>query len=158
MQKIRLLCVGKLKEDYLRGAQAEYLKRLGGFCKVEVIEIPPYRFSERPSPAELEAGMKEEGKLLLQKASGFLIPMCIEGKKFSSEELAAQVAKLSVEGAGDLTFIIGGSYGLSEEVKRAGQLRLSMSEMTFPHQLARIMLLEQIYRVLQINNGGKYHK
>lgn len=158
MLTVKLICIGKLKENYLRDAQAEYQKRLGAFCKIEVIELSEYRLPDNPSDAQIEKGLTEEGKAILAKASGTLIPMCIEGKMLSSTQLADRIAKIALEGESTLSFIIGGSFGLSDEVKSRGSLKLSMSPMTFPHQLARVMLLEQIYRAFQINAGGKYHK
>ena len=158
MLTVKLICIGKLKESYLRDAQAEYQKRLGAFCKIEVIELAEYRLPDNPSDAQIEKGLTEEGKAILAKASGTLIPMCIEGKMLSSTQLADRIAKIALEGESTLSFIIGGSFGLSDEVKSRGSLKLSMSPMTFPHQLARVMLLEQIYRAFQINVGGKYHK
>lgn len=158
MLTVKLICIGKLKESYLRDAQAEYQKRLGAFCKIEVTELAEYRLPDNPSDAQIEKGLTEEGKAILAKASGTLIPMCIEGKMLSSTQLADRISKLALEGESTLSFIIGGSFGLSDEVKSRGSLKLSMSPMTFPHQLARVMLLEQIYRAFQINAGGKYHK
>lgn len=158
MLTVKLICIGKLKESYLRDAQAEYQKRLGAFCKIEVTELAEYRLPDNPSDAQIEKGLTEEGKAILAKASGTLIPMCIEGKMLSSTQLADRIAKIALEGESTLSFIIGGSFGLSDEVKSRGSLKLSMSPMTFPHQLARVMLLEQIYRAFQINVGGKYHK
>ena len=158
MLTVKLICIGKLKESYLRDAQAEYQKRLGAFCKIEVIELNEYRLPDNPSDAQIEKGLTEEGKAILTKASGTLIPMCIEGKMLSSTQLADRIAKIALEGESTLSFIIGGSFGLADEVKSRGSLKLSMSPMTFPHQLARVMLLEQIYRAFQINAGGKYHK
>lgn len=158
MLTVKLICIGKLKESYLRDAQAEYQKRLGAFCKIEVTELAEYRLPDNPSDAQIEKGLTEEGKAILAKVSGTLIPMCIEGKMLSSTQLADRIAKIALEGESTLSFIIGGSFGLSDEVKSRGSLKLSMSPMTFPHQLARVMLLEQIYRAFQINAGGKYHK
>lgn len=158
MLTVQLICIGKLKEAYLREAQAEYVKRLGAFCKIDVLELPEYRLPDNPSPAQIEKGLAEEGKQILSKASGALIPMCIEGKELSSPALSQKIDRLALNGESAISFIIGGSFGLSDEVKSRGTLRLSMSPMTFPHQLARIMLLEQIYRAFQISSGGKYHK
>jgi len=158
MLTVRLVCIGKLKESYLREAQAEYIKRLGAFCKIEIYELPEYRLSDNPSAAQIEKGLIEEGKQILGKAAGVLIPMCIEGKMLSSSALSKKVEQLALSGESTISFIIGGSFGLSNEVKLHGTLKLSMSPMTFPHQLARVMLLEQIYRAFQISSGGKYHK
>lgn len=157
---ITLICLGKLKESYLRDAVAEYSKRLSAFCRLKTVELIPCRLSDDPSQAEIDRALGEEGRSILAAVpdSSFVCAMCIEGKKLSSEELAAKIEDCGVRGFGNITFVIGSSYGLSDEVKRAASLRLSMSDMTFPHQLARVMLLEQIYRAFRINNGGKYHK
>lgn len=160
MKNIHLLCVGKLKESYLKEACAEYLKRLGSFCHMEIIEVNEERLPEQPSAAQIQLALKAEGRRLLAKAGAntYQISLCIEGKMISSPELSACLDRLAVEDHGDITFIIGGSWGLSDEVKMNSQMRLSMSPMTFPHQLARVMVLEQIYRAMQISAGGKYHK
>ena len=160
MRNVKILCVGKLKERYLSDACAEYIKRLHAFCKPEIIELPESRMPDNPSEAEIAACLKREGEEILTKIppGAMVIPMCIEGKQLSSEELARELLSASVQGTSCVCFIIGGSWGLSEAVKSAGKLRLSMSKMTFPHQLARVMLLEQIYRAFSINAGSKYHK
>lgn len=160
MMNVTLLCVGKLKEDYLRAACAEYQKRLGAFCRLSVIEIAESRLSDRPSQAQIDAALIEEGERILAKlpANAYPVALCIEGQKMSSEQLAVNIASLAANGTSSLAFIIGGSFGLSDEVKSACRLRLSMSDMTFAHQLARVMLLEQIYRAFSINANTKYHK
>lgn len=160
MMNVTLLCVGKLKEDYLRAACAEYQKRLGAFCRLSVIEIAESRLSDRPSQAQIDAALIEEGERILAKlpANAYPVALCIEGQKMSSEQLAVNIASLAANGTSSLAFIIGGSFGLSNEVKSACRLRLSMSDMTFAHQLARVMLLEQIYRAISINANTKYHK
>lgn len=160
MMRVTLLCVGKCKEAYWRDACAEYQKRLGGFCRFQLIEVEEERAPEQPSPAQIDTIIGAEGKRLLDKlpAGAYPVALCIEGKPISSPELAARMDKLAVEGVSHLAFLIGGSWGLSPAVKQAARLKLSMSPMTFPHQLARVMLLEQIYRGFQITGGGKYHK
>lgn len=160
MLTVNLICIGKLKEKYLTMACEEYQKRLGAFCKLQIIELPEYKLPSDPSQSQIDKGIEEEGKSILgkMKPGAYQIPMCIEGKLLSSEKLAQQLHEAAVAGKSEVNFIIGGSYGLSEEVKKKGNLRLSMSPMTFPHQLARVMLLEQIYRSFQINHHGKYHK
>ena len=160
MYNINLICVGKLKEDYLRAACAEYSKRLSAFCKLKVTELIPARIPENPSTAQIESALADEGKRILSCISPGerVYAMCIEGKIISSEELSAELQKAGVSGSGNIAFIIGGSHGLSDEVKRRADFKLSMSKMTFPHQLARVMLLEQIYRSFMISGGGKYHK
>lgn len=160
MISVNIICVGKLKEKYLRDASAEYIKRLTAFCKLNIIEIAPYALPDSPTQAQIDAGLEAEGKQILAKIQNgaYVYAMCIEGKQRSSEALSAEFDKLSVFGESNLTFVIGGSFGLSDAVKARADARLSMSQMTFPHQLARIMLLEQIYRAFQISTGGKYHK
>ena len=155
---VRLIVIGKLKEDYLRSACAEYIKRLGRYCTFELHELDECRLSDSPSDKEIAAALKKEGEQIKRYAGGMIIPMCIEGKQLSSPELAEKISAAGVAGNSTVTFIIGSSFGLDPEIKAMGTLKLSMSKMTFPHQLARVMLLEQIYRAFQINTGGKYHK
>jgi 23S rRNA (pseudouridine1915-N3)-methyltransferase len=160
MLQIRLICVGKLKEKFYLDASKEYLNRLSAYCKIEVEEIPETRLQERPSEAEIAAALKSEaeavGEKLLKGAA--VIALCIEGAQTDSEGLAARLDKFATEGISKLCFVIGGSWGLHPSVKDRADLRLSMSRMTFPHHLARVMLLEQLYRSFKINEGGKYHK
>ncbi len=161
MLTVQIICVGKLKEGYLQQASAEYQKRLGAFCRLQIVELPEYKLPQNPSAAQIQKGIEQEGQSILhamQKSQAFQIPLCIEGKERSSEQLAQLLSQAALEGNSTVNFIIGGSYGLADAVKAQGNVRLSMSPMTFPHQLARIMLLEQIYRAFQINAGGKYHK
>lgn len=158
MLTVNLICIGKLKENYLRDAQAEYTKRLGAFCKLNVIELSESKLPNNPSDSEIAKCIEAEGQIISSKLKGYLIPMCIEGKHLSSEELSSKIDEISLNGMSEISFIIGGSYGLSNEVKQKADLKLSMSKMTFPHQLARVMLLEQIYRAFQISSNGKYHK
>ncbi len=160
MYKITVLCVGGLKEAYWRDACAEYQKRLKPFCRFTVTEVPEERVPDKPSPAQLKAVTEAEGERLLAKLDPASMPiaLCIEGKEQSSEQLAALIERAAVGGDGHLTFLIGGSWGLSEAVKAKARVRLSMSPMTFPHQLARVMLCEQLYRAMQILSGGQYHK
>jgi len=158
MLNVKIITVGKLKEKYLRDACDEYLKRLKRFGNVTVIELDESRLSDNPSDKEIENALSNEAENILKHAAGYIIPMCIEGKQLSSVKLANKMADIPVHGQSTVSFIIGSSFGLSEKVKQKADFRLSMSEMTFPHQLARVMLLEQVYRAFQINNGGKYHK
>lgn len=160
MLSVTLLCVGKLKEAYWRDACAEYEKRLGAFCRFRLIEVAEERLPDNPSAAQIANTIEAEGKRLLEQIprDSAVVPLCIEGKELDSPALAARVQKWTVEGVSHVTFIIGGSWGLSEAVKSRAALRLSMSPMTFPHQLARVMVLEQVYRAFQITSGGKYHK
>ncbi len=155
---IKLIVIGKLKEDYLRNACAEYIKRLGRYCTFELHELDECRLSDQPSDKEIAAALRKEAEQIKRYASGLIVPMCIEGKQLSSPELAERISEAGVGGQSTVTFIIGSSFGLDPEIKAMGGLKLSMSKMTFPHQLARVMLLEQIYRAFQINTGGKYHK
>ena len=160
MQKVTVLCVGKLKEKFYADAVSEYTKRLSRFCKLEIVELPESRLPEAPSPGEISQALAAEAALIDARLpkGGAVIAMCIEGRELSSPQLAARLNELAVGGVSQLTFLIGGSVGLDEGVKRRADLRLSMSPMTFPHHLARVMLLEQIYRAYQINAGTKYHK
>jgi len=157
---ITLLCVGKLKEDYLRRACAEYQKRMTPFARFSILEIDEYRLPADPSPAQIEAGLLKEGAWILEKVppGSVLVSLCVEGKNLSSEEFSRWLFSSALDGSSHFTFVIGGSYGLSEEVKQASRLRLSLSSMTFPHMLARVLLCEQIYRALQIERNTKYHK
>lgn len=159
MLKITLLVIGKLKEKYLKMAQDEYVKRLAGLCCFNIIELDPVKLPDKPSDATVNSALQKEAERILAKvpAGAKVIPMCIEGRQLSSEELSDTFEKYEME-SGHIVFIIGSSYGLSEEVKQKGAFRLSMSKMTFPHQLARIMLEEQIYRAQKIRQGGTYHK
>lgn len=157
---VDLIVLGKLKEDYLREACDEYIKRLGSFCKINVIQLDPARLPESPSEAQVEAALVSEGDRILSKipASSLTVSLCIEGKELSSGELAQALERAATAGRSNVSFIIGSSFGLSDKVKRVSDLRLSMSKMTFPHQLARVMLLEQLYRAFSINANRKYHK
>lgn len=159
MLNIRILCVGKLKEAYWRDACAEYAKRLKAFCSFSIVELPESRLPDDPSQALIDKALEEEGEKLLAAAKGSaMIPLCIEGKEMTSPKLASTLEDLASRGVSSVSFVIGSSFGLAEKVKQAGNLRLSMSPMTFPHQLARVMLCEQVYRAFQIQNHGKYHK
>ena len=160
MQKVTVLCVGKLKERFYAEAAAEYAKRLSRYCKLDIAELPEERLPESPSQAQIDAALEREAAAVRAKlpAGAVLITLCIEGQLRSSEELARKMDSWSSQGAGHLVFLIGGSCGLSPSLKAQAAERLSMSPMTFPHHLARVMLLEQIYRAYQINTGGKYHK
>ena len=160
MQKVTILCGGKLKEKFYADAAAEYAKRLSRFCKLDIVELAEERLPEEPSPAQIEAALGKEADAIRGKlpASAFIIAMCVEGKARSSEELARLMADSASRGDSPLVFLIGGSFGLHPSVKALAAVKLSMSPMTFPHHLARVMLLEQIYRAYQINAGSKYHK
>lgn len=160
MLGVTIICEAKLKEKYLREAGDEYVKRLGSLCSLNIIELNPKRLSDSPSASEVQTALENEGKEILSKIpkNSEIYAMCIEGKQLSSEQLAQRIEMSGINGKSNIVFIIGSSFGLSDEVKKAADFRLSMSEMTFPHQLARVMLLEQIYRALSINAGTKYHK
>ena len=160
MQKVSIICVGKLKEKFYTEASAEYAKRLSRFCKLEILELPEERLPETPSSAQIEAALAKEADAIRAKlpAAAHIIAMCVEGKTRSSEELAQLMSDSANQGASHLVFLIGGSFGLHPSVKALAAVRLSMSPMTFPHHLARVMLREQIYRGYQINAGSKYHK
>ncbi len=160
MQKVTVLCVGKLKERFYAEACAEYQKRLTRFCDLTLIELPEERLPEDPSRAQIDAALEKEAAAVEAKLprGGTVIALCVEGKELSSEALAETMARCAAQGAPQLTFLIGGSFGLAERVKQRAELRLSMSQMTFPHHLARVMLLEQLYRAYQIQTGSKYHK
>ena len=160
MQRVTVLCVGKLKEKFYIDAAAEYVKRLQRHCKLELIELPEQRLPDEPSPAEIQKALRTEGDDIRERLpkGGAVIALCIEGRPCSSEELSRRMAEFGVQGKTQLTFLIGGSVGLDEDLKRQADWRLSMSPMTFPHHMARIMLLEQIYRAYQIAGGTKYHK
>ena len=159
MLTVTVVCIGKCKEKYWRDACAEYAKRLTGFCRFSIVELEESRVPEKASPAQIEQALQEEGKRILSKTGdAVLISLCIEGKELSSPDLSKTLQKLAIDGNSKVCFAIGGSWGLSEEVKRASRLKLSMSPMTFPHQLARVMLCEQVYRAFPIAQDGKYHK
>ncbi len=159
MIKITLICLGRLKEKYLKDACDEYKKRLSRYCSFEAIEIEPVRLSEKPSQAEIDAALSKEAEMIIKKIpqTSDVYTLCVEGKPLSSEKFAENI-KASQNTGRNVVFIIGSSYGLSEKVKTLSRLRLSFSAMTFPHQLFRVMLLEQIYRAFKINEGSTYHK
>ena len=160
MRSVTLLTVGKLKESFYRQACDEYVKRLGAFCKLNVIELPEERLPQNPSQAQIDAALEKEAAAVRAKlpAGAVLAALCVEGKLLSSEDLASQMARWAGSGKSSVVFLIGSSFGLSPTLKAQADLRLSMSPMTFPHHLARVMVLEQIYRAYQINAGTKYHK
>lgn len=160
MLSVQIICIGKLKEDYLKSACAEYIKRISAFAKISVIELNEYKLPSNPSEAQITQCILREGEDILSKIQpkSYTISMCIEGKMVDSVELSKKINGITLSGVSTVNFVIGGSYGLSDAVKQKSDFRLSMSPMTFPHQLARVMLLEQIYRSFQINSNGKYHK
>ena len=160
MQKVSLLCVGKLKERFFAQAVEEYAKRLQRFCRLEICELPETRLPDNPSPAQIDAALAREAELIRSKLppAACVVALCVEGSLCSSEALAQKIAGWATAGDSQLVFVIGGSFGLHPSIKALARLRLSMSPMTFPHHLARVMVLEQIYRAYQINAGSPYHK
>lgn len=160
MLGVNIIAVGKLKESYFKDACAEYAKRLGAYCRLKITELPESRLSDNPSEKEILAALENEGRAIISAIppSSAVIALCIEGGSISSKELADRLERFGIDGVSSVCFIIGSSYGLSESVKRYASMRMSMSAMTFPHMLARVMLLEQIYRAFSIMSGGKYHK
>ena len=161
MQNIDLICVGKLNASYFAAGVAEYQKRLGGFCNFRIIELPEVTIADKnASDKQIEKALQKEGEAILHavKKGACLVVLCVEGKEVSSEELAALMARRAGSGAGDMAFVIGSSHGLDERVKRAADLRISLGRITLPHQLARLVLTEQLYRACTINAGMKYHK
>lgn len=159
MLNVNILCVGKLKESYLRDAVEEYSKRMRPLCRLSIVELQEEKTGEDPSPAEIRKTVTAESDRILQKLgkSDYVVALCIEGKNISSPELSAKLEEIA-QLAGTVDFIIGGSWGLSDALKARADFRLSMGKMTFPHQLFRVMLLEQLYRAFQISRGTKYHK
>ena len=159
MIKVTLIALGKLKEAYLRDAVSEYTKRLSRYCDLEIIELEPIKLPDSPSKSQIDAALLREAEMIIKKIpkNCDVYPLCVEGKQLSSEEFAEKVDDLSQQGRG-IAFIIGSSYGLSETVKATAKMRFSLSKMTFPHQLFRVMLLEQVYRAFKINEGSTYHK
>ncbi len=156
---ITVICAGKIKEKYFSAAIDEYKKRLSRFASVEIIEIPDEKIPDKASAKEEELIRRKEGAAMLSKikSGSYVISMCIEGKEFSSEELAAKLENITLS-ASRIVFVIGSSLGLSDEVKSRSDLKLSFGKITFPHQLMRVVLLEQIYRAFKINNNETYHK
>ena len=158
MFRVTVIAVGRLKEPWLRDGFAEYQKRLSAYCDLSVVEVPEHRLPDDPSPAQIQKGLAQEGRAILEKVGKTpFAALCIEGKELSSAAFARFLEERQ-QAAGSLAFVIGGSFGLSPEVKEQAAARLSLSPMTFPHQLFRVVLAEQIYRGFSILGGGKYHK
>ena len=159
MLNVKIYVTGTLKEQYYKDAITEYKKRLGAYCKLDIIEYKEYKLPENPSEKQIEQALISEGQKILSDISprAYKIAMCVEGKQLSSEEFAEKLDKISTSN-GELAIIIGSSYGLSNELKQACDFRMSVSKMTLTHQMLRVWLVEIIYRCLSINNGGKYHK
>ena len=160
MLAVRLICVGKMREKFYIDAFEEYRKRLQAYCRLELTEITEQRLSDRPAEKEIAAALEREGQEILKAvpADAYLVALCVEGKQMPSEGMAALIAARESSGKPKLCFVIGGSFGLAPAVKARADRRLSMSEMTFPHHLARVMLIEQVYRGFKINEGSQYHK
>ena len=160
MFDITLICMGKLKEKFYTAAAAEYEKRLKGYCQFKILELPEVRLPEDPSPAEISAGLEKEAELIFSKIpkGAWFCTLTPEGKVISSEALAEKMKDVELSGKSSACFLIGSSFGMSPRVKEKADFRLSMGPMTFPHHLARIMVLEQLYRSEAIQAGSKYHK
>ena len=160
MVEITLLAMGKLKEKFYISAAEEYAKRLGAYCKFKLLELPEVRLPEDPSAAEITAGLDKEAEVIFSKIpkGAYLCILTPEGKELSSEDFAQKMAQIKLSGKSSICFLIGSSFGISQKVKAAADFKLSMGPMTFPHHLARVMVLEQIYRAEAIQAGSKYHK
>ena len=159
MYSVKIVAVGKLKESFLLEGCKEYLKRLSGYCKVEMLEAEEEKLPESPGEALIAAALEVEAERIFQKTKGsLLIALCIEGEKVKSETLSKKLDQYGLQGKSNIAFVIGSSHGLSKRLKEAADFKLSMSDMTFPHQMARLMLCEQIYRAFTIMAGSKYHK
>lgn len=160
MISITIVAVGKIKEKFYTDAVAEYSKRLKRYCKLNIVEVKDEPTPDNQSDREREIILNCEGKRLSEKIpkSAYVVALCIEGKMMSSEKFSDHIQKTAVDGNGEIVFVIGGSMGICDEIKESADLKLSFSEMTFPHQLMRVVLLEQIYRAFNIAEGGKYHK
>ena len=160
MLNIKFICVGRMRERFYLDAFAEYQKRLGAYCRLDCVDIAEQRLPENPSDAQIAAALEKEAGEILKAipADAYVVALCVEGKQFPSEFMAELVEGRENSGKPKLCFVVGGSYGLSDSVKNRADLKLSMSKMTFPHHLARIMLAEQLYRGYKIREGSRYHK
>ena len=160
MINITVIALGKLKEKYMRDFCDEYQKRLSAYCKLNIVELTPKALSDNPSQTEIAQALSAEAQMIKAKipSNSYVFSMCIEGKQMPSKAFSQKLSKLAIDGKSSIVFIIGSSFGLDAEIKKLSDERFSMSEMTFPHQMARVMLLEQLYRAFQISSGGKYHK
>ena len=160
MFEITLLAMGKLKEKFYTSASEEYAKRLGAYCKFKLLELPEVRLPENPSPAEISAGLEKEAELIFSKIpkGAWFCVFTPEGKELSSEKFADKLKEVKLSGKSSACFLIGSSFGMAPRVKEKADFKLSMGPMTFPHHLARIMVLEQLYRAEAIQAGSKYHK
>lgn len=160
MFDVTLICMGKLKEKFYIQAAQEYEKRLSAYCRFRLLELPEYKLPEDPSPAQIIAGLDKEAEQIISKIpkGSWLCIWTPEGKMLSSEDLAEQLKDVKLSGKSSACFLIGSSFGISQKIKDMADCKLSMSKMTFPHHLARIMVLEQLYRTEAIQAGSKYHK
>ena len=160
MFEITLIAMGKLKEKFYLSAAQEYEKRLKGYCQFKILELPEVRLPESPSPAEIQAGLEKEAELILTKIpkGAWFCVLTPEGKLLSSESLAEKLSNVKISGKSSACFLIGSSFGMADRIKEKADFKLSISPMTFPHHLARVMVLEQIYRAEAIQAGSKYHK
>ena len=160
MLSVSVICIGKLKERFFEQACAEYQKRLSRFCALNIKELSECALPENPSGAQIDAALKKEGEMIEREipSGAYTISLCVEGKQLSSNELSEKLDGVALSGKAKVCFIIGSSFGLAQSVKQKSNLCLSFSKMTFPHQLFRVLLLEQIYRAFSISNGMKYHK
>lgn len=160
MFEITLIAMGKLKEKFYLSAAAEYEKRMKGYCQFKLLELPEVRLPDNPSPAEINAGLEKEADLILTKIpkGAWFCTLTPEGKMLSSEALAEKLADVKNSGKSSACFLIGSSFGIAPRIKANADFKLSMSPMTFPHHLARVMVLEQLYRAEAIQAGSKYHK
>ena len=160
MFSVTVIAMGKLKEKFYINAAAEYEKRMKSYCQFQLLELPEFRLPDNPSPAQIQTGLEKEADLILSKIpkGAWVCILAPEGKLLSSEALAQQISDVKLSGKSSACFIIGSSFGMSSRIKSAADFRLSMSPMTFPHHLARIMVLEQLYRAEAIQAGSKYHK
>ena len=159
MLNVNIICVGSIKEKFFTDALNEYKKRLQRYCKFNIVELAEEKITDQETQAQIDKTLSKEGERILAKIgkSDYVIAMCIEGKQLSSEELSQKLSEISML-SGTVDFIIGGSWGLSKNVKSRADFKLSVSKMTFPHQLFRVMLSEQIYRAFTITANAKYHK
>ena len=157
--KLTIVCAGRIKEKYLSAGIAEFMKRLRPFAQVEIREIHEEKMPDEPSAAEKEQVLHKEGEKLLKlvPAGSYLFVLDVYGAEMASEQLAAKINQLGIQGRSNITFLIGGAFGLSKEVRAAADERLSFSQLTFTHQMVRLLLVEQIYRAFKINRGEKYH-
>ena len=160
MLGVKLICVGKMRERFYIDAFEEYRKRLGAYCRLELVELAEQRLSDKPSAAEIAAALEKEGAEILREIppNALVCALCVEGREMDSKAFSALFTERENSGKPRISFVIGGSYGMSETVKTRADIKLSMSKMTFPHHLARVMLIEQIYRAFKIAEGSRYHK